>query len=230
MDEKYKYSYEFDSAYCYPHSDVLKNKLNIKNSQDLYNAEREIVAYETTDILDNPIKGNFDFEHLKNIHFRLFRKIYDWAGKPRNCAIAKKNLFCLPQHIDGYAKDIFSQLAKNNFYIPLKYEETIKALVQLFADINALHPFREGNGRTQREFIEELAKINGIDLNLDKVDQMRMIVASHDSLNGNYQKLTEMFIENAGLIAIEEQIKMIQRYVKSDEIKDRLIKALETTY
>ena len=73
------------------------------------------------------------------------------------------------------------------------YEDKLNKLVQFFADINALHPFREGNGRTQRKFIEELAKINGINLNLTKVSEKDMIIASHDSINGHYEKLLNMF-------------------------------------
>lgn len=230
MDEKYKYSYEFDNDYCYPNTNVLKNKLGIQDNDNLYEAEREIVAYETTDIIEHPIKGNFDFEHLKAIHFRLFRKIYDWAGKTRNCAIAKKDLFCLPQNIEVYANEIFSQLLRHDYYIHLDYEETIVALVKLFADINALHPFREGNGRTQREFIEELAKVNGIDLNLDKVDQNSMIVASHDSINGNYYKLTKMFFDNSEVLDVQMQEKMIDDYIKSKELKDNLTKVIKETH
>lgn len=72
-------------------------------------------------------------------------------------------------------------------------ETTLDKLVELFADINALHPFREGNGRSQRVFIESLAKINGIYLDLTNVSKMDMIVASHDSINGDYTKLKDMF-------------------------------------
>ena len=102
-------------------------------------------------------------------------------------------MFCLCEYIDSFANDIFSKLKKEVYFTKYSYEVKLEKLVELFADINALHPFREGNGRSQREFIEELAKINGIDLNLTTVSKDDMIVASHDSINGHYEKLLEIF-------------------------------------
>ena len=226
MDEKHGDFREHDNAYCYPQTNVLINKLNITDYRTLCDVEGAIVSYEIASLSVVPIKGNFDFRHLKDIHFKLFGRIYDWAGKTRNCAIAKKDLFCLPQHIDGYANDIFSRLAKNDYYIDLGYEATILALVRLLADINALHPFREGNGRAQREFIKELGRINGIDFSLENINQTSMIIASHDSLNGNYQKLTELYLKNAVAIDTEEQIQMIESYIKAEKLQSQLIKAL----
>lgn len=222
MDSKYKYTYENDNEYCYPNTSILKNKLNITNDDDLYKAESELVAYQITNLIQNPIKGDFDFEKLKAIHKRLFEKIYDWAGIPRTCAIAKKDLFCLPQYIDNYAIDIFSKLRNENYYINYDYNSTLNLLVNLFSDINALHPFREGNGRSQREFIEELAKVNGIDLDLTKVDKIDMIIASHESINGDYEKLTEIFYENSEPLSIDKQLEYIDMYC-SEDLKKFLI-------
>lgn len=225
MDDKYKYTYENDSEYCYPNTDVLKNKLNITNDKDLYEAEMELVAYSTTSLVQTPIKGNFDFNHLKKIHQRLFEKVYDWAGNPRTCAIAKKDLFCLPQYIDSYANDIFNKLNKENYFINYDYNKKISSLVELFADINALHPFREGNGRSQREFIEELAKINGVNLDLTVVDKMDMIIASHESINGDYDKLTAMFNKCSIPLSKENQIEYIKLYC-SEDLRKQLLELL----
>lgn len=85
-------------------------------------------------------------------------------------------------------------------------------LVKLFADINALHPFREGNGRSQRVFIESLAKINGLNLDLTNVSKMDMIVASHESINGDYKKLSEMFKNNSRALSEEEKLEYIHIY------------------
>lgn len=212
MDDKYKYTYEKDSEYCYQNSDVLINKLNITNEKHLYEAEKELVAYSTTSLVQLPIKGDFDFNHLKKIHQRLFEKIYVWAGIPRTCAIAKEDLFCLPQYIDSYANEIFNKLNKEIFFINYDYDTKIKQLVELFADINALHPFREGNGRSQREFVEELAKINGINLDLTVVDKMDMIIASHENINGNYEKLYAMFNKCSKSLSKEKQIEYVNLY------------------
>lgn len=212
MDKKYRYTYERTGTYCYKDSDVLINKLHITDEDDLYEAERSLVAIRIAQLNEEPIKGNFDFEHLKSIHKFLFQDIYSWAGHIRACNIAKEDLFCLCQYIDSFANDIFGKLKEENYFVMYDYEEKLNKLVQLFADINALHPFREGNGRTQREFIEELAKINGINLNLTNVSENDMIIASHDSINGHYEKLLDMFKKNSSLLSNEEKNYFVKLY------------------
>lgn len=216
MDNKYKYTYEKTANYCYKDSDVLINNLNITDEKDLYDAERGLVALRMAQLNEEPIKGCFDFNHLKSLHKFLFQDIYRWAGDIRNCNIAKQDLFCLCEYIDSFANDIFSRLKKEEYFTKYSYEVKLEKLVELFADINALHPFREGNGRSQREFIEELAKINGIDLNLTTVSKDDMIVASHDSINGHYEKLLEIFKNNFTPISEDERIFFIKLYCIKD--------------
>ena len=216
MDNKYKYTYEKTANYCYKDSDVLINKLNITDEKDLYDAERGLVTLRTAQLNEEPIKGYFDFNHLKSIHKFLFQDVYRWAGDIRNCNIAKQDLFCLCEYIDSFANDIFGRLKKEQYFIKYSYEVKLKKLVELFADINALHPFREGNGRSQREFIEELAKINGIDLNLTTVSKEDMIIASHDSINGHYEKLFDIFKKNSVPLSEEERICFIKLYCIKD--------------
>ena len=212
MDKKYRYTYERTGTYCYKDSDVLINKLNITDEDDLYKAERGLVAIRIAQLNQEPIKGNFDFNHLKSIHKYFFQDVYSWAGNIRTCNIAKQDLFCLCQHIDYFANDIFSKLKEEKYFVMYGYENKLKKLVELFADINALHPFREGNGRTQREFIEELAKINGINLNLTKVSEEDMIIASHDSINGHCEKLLDMFKKNSSLLSNDEKLYFMKLY------------------
>ena len=216
MDNKYKYTYEKTANYCYKDSDVLINKLNITDEKDLYDAERGLVTLRTAQLNEEPIKGYFDFNHLKSIHKFLFQDVYRWAGDIRNCNIAKQDLFCLCEYIDSFANDIFGRLKKEQYFIKYSYEVKLKKLVELFADINALHPFREGNGRSQREFIEELARINGIDLNLTTVSKEDMIIASHDSINGHYEKLFDIFKKNSVPLSEEERICFIKLYCIKD--------------
>ena len=165
------------------------------------------------------MKGNFDFQYLKNIHKYLFQDVYRWAGDIRNCNIAKQDLFCLKENIESFGNDIFSKLKKEKYFVDYDNETTLNKLVELFADINALHPFREGNGRSQRVFIEALSKINGIYLDLTNVSKEDMIVASHDSIYGNYKKLKEMFKENSHIISEEERRKYLNIYCASPLLK-----------
>ena len=141
MDNKYKYSYIEDGTYCYPHTDILKNKLGIKDDDFLFEIERKLVSLRVDELIVTPIKGNFDFSHLKAIHKYLFQDIYSWAGKPRTCAISKKDLFCLPEYIDNYSKEVFDKLKKQKYFIKYSYDKKINCLVELFADINAFAPF-----------------------------------------------------------------------------------------
>lgn len=222
MDNKYKYTYEKTANYCYKGTDVLINKLNITNDKDLFDAERELVLLRTHELNENPLKGNFDFKHLKSIHKYLFQDVYRWAGDIRNCNIAKKDLFCLIENIESFGNDIFNKLEKENYYIDYDYETKIDKLIELFADINALHPFREGNGRTQRLFIENLSKINGIYLDLTNVSRTDMIIASHESINGNYEKLKNIFKNNSSYLTEEERLKYINIYC-TDKLKESIL-------
>ncbi len=221
MDNKYKYTYEKNADYCYKDTDVLINKLNITNDEDLFNAERELVSLRTYELNANPLKGNFDFEYLKDIHRYLFQDVYRWAGDIRNCNIAKQDLFCLVEHIESYGSDVFNKLKNAKYFIDYDNETTVDKIVELFADINALHPFREGNGRSQRVFIESLAKINGIYLDLTNVSKMDMIVASHESINGDYEKLKDMFKNNSHLLSEKERLEYVEIYC-SDELKQKI--------
>lgn len=221
MDSKYKYTYEKTENYCYKNTDVLINKLNITNEEDLYRAERELVSLRTYELNENPLKGNFDFEYLKSIHKYLFQDVYRWAGDIRSCNIAKQDLFCLTEHIESFGNNIFTKLKKEKYFMDYDNETTLNKLIELFADINAMHPFREGNGRSQRVFIESLAKINGIYLDLTNVSKMDMIISSHESINGNYGKLKEIFKNNSHILNPEEQLNYIEMYC-SNEFKKHL--------
>ena len=160
--DKYKYSYlDNKGIYCYVNSNVLINKLNIRDDETFAKAERLYSGLRQSELNLKPLDGNLDFEHLKAIHYYLFQDLFFWAGKVRTVAIAKRNLFCLPQHIDSFANDIFAKLKKDNYFVGFNKEEFIDAITNFLGDINALHPFREGNGRTQREFIRYIGLKNG---------------------------------------------------------------------
>ena len=192
MDNKYLYKYEDRGIYCYDGSDVLINKLCIKNEKSFQKAESMFAAIRQAELEQNPLPGKFDFEHLKAIHHYLFQDLFSWAGNIRTVTIAKASMFCLPQYIDNYANDIFSRLRNDNYLQDLSKQEFILKLTDLFADINALHPFREGNGRTQREFVRYIAGINGYGLRYELVDPEENIIASHESVNGDNSKLLKI--------------------------------------
>lgn len=184
-----------DKVYCYPDTDILKNKLNIHDAGRLLETEIRLVSIRLYQLYANPISGSFDFAHLCNIHHHIFQDVYDWAGKPRTVNIAKGNsLFCPVLNLSGYADDIFRSYYKDCMRAKSNPEEFIHVLAEHYADLNALHPFREGNGRSQREFCRELCLKCGYLFDLTNTCRDEMLQASIDSLDkGNNTGLEAAF-------------------------------------
>lgn len=186
------YEWENDNYYCYAHSNTLKNKFNITDETELKNVERQITSVRAAQILMNPIKGNFDEAHLKAIHKHLFSDLYTWAGEYRKVNISKGNPFCLFQYIPDQLHNIFLELKKEAYLSLLNPNDLARRLAYYLGELNAIHPFREGNGRTQRIFIMELALKNGYILDLSNVEKKDMIRASVQSFALNYGPMTEI--------------------------------------
>lgn len=181
-----------DRIYCYPNSDVLINKLNIKEQEKLHIFERKLTMLRLIELIDKPIKGNFDFKHLQNIHQYIFQDLYDWAGEVRKIDIAKGNMFCNVKFIDTQAKEIFDKLKKEKYLEGLSEDDFIKKLAYFFSEINALHPFREGNGRSQREFFRSLAIKNGYVISFSNISENEMLEASQKSFLCEYGAMEKL--------------------------------------
>ena len=172
-----------NSIYCYPGTDVLINKLNIKDNQLLSEAERKIVLTKSYELRKNSQIGNFDLDHFLKIHEFLFEDIYPFAGKFRNENIAKGYFsFAEWQYIEPEIKRLFDKLKAENYLQGKSREELVKGLAYYLSELNVLHPFREGNGRTIREFIRELAFFNGYVLDLQNTTSDELLKASVDSI------------------------------------------------
>lgn len=202
---RYDYEYEWDPEYCYPNSNVLKNKLNILDAEDLATAEREVTAVRLAEIMDKPVRGKFDFKHLQDIHRAIFGDIFAWAGKPRTVDISKGNQFCLSRHIETYAGDVFAKLKGEDFLSGKPMNEMPERLTFYLSEINVLHPFRDGNGRAQRVFIEYLAQYAGFDIDFSQVGGKEMIEASALSFAKEYGMMTEMFKRIMSQTTLEEK-------------------------
>ena len=182
-----------DPVYCYPNSNVLKNKLGIVNSDKLHQIERQLTALRIQDLIQKPIRGMFDLQHLQDIHFYIFQDLYTWAGNLRTMNIAKGNMFCNVLFLEEQAKHIFNAIKMDNYLERMDREMFVKRLAFHFSEINALHPFREGNGRTQREFIRELAIYNHYAIDFSNVSENEMFDASVDSFLCKYEKMEVLF-------------------------------------
>ncbi|SKA72980.1 cell filamentation protein [Eubacterium uniforme] len=167
-----------DSKYCYPNSNVLINRLNIKDSDELFEAEVELTTIRLRELQNNPLKGNFDFKHLKEIHKYIFQDLYSWAGKERTVDIGKGNLFCTVPCIQDYAKAVFDKYFTQCYKNKDDFNEFIKVFADNYGDLNALHPFREGNGRSQREFARIVCLECGYDFDLSCTTYNEMLNAS----------------------------------------------------
>ncbi len=185
-----------DRKYCYPDSDVLMNKPGIKDQDTLLRAEIRLTGYRMIELQQNPIRGRFDFDHLKGIHKHIFQDLYAWAGEVRTVDIGKGNLFCPVRNINSYAASVFGSFAKDCMEAKADKDKFVRTLARHYGDLNALHPFREGNGRTQREFARELCLACGYDFDLTVTRHNEMLYASklsfdlgdNSSLEGIFRK------------------------------------------
>ena len=167
-----------NSIYCYKESDVLVNKFDIRDNKKLEEIERKIVLAKLYELRQNNRIGNFDVNHFVGIHKFLFEDIYPFAGLFRTENIAKGNFsFAEWEYIEDELKRILDQLKEENYLQNLDREMFIKRLSYYMAELNVLHPFREGNGRTIREFIRQLAYKNGYVLNLKNIKPKDMLDA-----------------------------------------------------
>ncbi len=103
-----------DTIYCYPDSDVLMNKMDIRDQAKLEEAERRLTMFRMSDLLDTPVKGDFDLKHLQSIHRYLFQDLYSWAGQIRTVDISKAAVFCKARFIEEQAHVLFGKLKDEN--------------------------------------------------------------------------------------------------------------------
>ncbi|ACA31190.1 filamentation induced by cAMP protein Fic [Histophilus somni 2336] len=188
LEEKFMKYTGFDSHI--DENKVLKNHFGIKDQNKLDQIERDITSYKESILNDNPIKGKFDLKHLQDIHKHLFSDIYPFAGKIRDGYLQKgEQDFTMGYRIVPQAEKLFSELKSENFLKNTEPDKMAGRLAYYMGEINAIHPFREGNGRTQRIFISQLAKEAGFELNFNKVSQGEMIKASIQAHRCDYTAL-----------------------------------------
>lgn len=222
MDRQYQYNYEWDSSYCYPHSFILKNKLDIRDGKLLSEAERKLTALRIFTLQSQPVKGNFDLKHLQTIHRFIFQDIFSWAGKLRTVNIAKGNQFCNCLYIESGSKPTFDKLRKeDHFLIGSDPEQIPEKLAYYLGEINVIHPFREGNGRAQRVFIQYLAQIAGYHVDFSDVSATEMIEASVQAFNCDYREMTALFNKITTPIPRLEQESFIRSLsLKSSPVRE----------
>ena len=160
----------------------------------LKNIEAAITFAKISELEQTPINGCFDFEHYKSIHKYIFEDLYDWAGKIRDVDLSKKGTsFTLAKDIESLAERCFARLKKENYFKTDDFDLFIENIVDFYCVSNMLHPFREGNGRTQRVFIAQLIRKNGFDIDFSEIDNDELIIATIHAANGVTDYLKDIF-------------------------------------
>jgi cell filamentation protein len=181
-----------EDPYSDPVTRVLYNRLELGTAGELEAAEREITHAALILLDESPVFASYDLPHLLEIHKRIFGDIYEWAGRIRTVAIAKGAMFCLPQYIDSSAAVVFRQLHDEECLRGLGREAFAGRLAHYLGEVNALHPFREGNGRAQRAFFGQLARDAGFTLAWQHLDPVRNVEASVAIMRGDPGPMCEM--------------------------------------
>lgn len=188
------YSIEASGDSCYPNTTCLINKFNIKDNDKLSQVEAEITFAKAVVLESEEVKPPFNFEFYKNIHRFLFEDLYDWAGKLRKVDISKNGTsFCLVNELEKLCEACFNRLEKANYFKGISRKKFVEEIVDLYQTTNFLHPFREGNGRTQRIFISKLIKYNGYDFNFSNINPDLLMLATIKAANGVTDDLYNIF-------------------------------------
>ena len=191
------YSIESLSDTCYPGTSCLINKFDIRNEKQLAFVESRIVIGKTEELHKNPFSGNFDFTHYKAIHRFLFEDIYDWAGEVRTIDMSKKGTnFTKASQIEEMAGRIFGRLNRMNNYVGLDHKSFVDEITDFYCSTNMLHPFREGNGRTQRAFLQQLVQNAGYEVSFAMMDPDELMIATIQAANGVTDNLHSILMQH----------------------------------
>jgi cell filamentation protein len=174
--------------YLYPGSSVLRNKPGLTDPAQFEAVERALV---TQRISEGIPAGEFDLVHLQAIHHHLFQDVFDWAGAVRTVEIAKGgHQFQFRRFIETGMRDVHRRLAAGHFLCGLSRPAFAAAAGEIIGDVNYVHPFREGNGRCQLLYLEQLAERAGHGIDLLKLDPRAWIAASRAAHAGDYAPMS----------------------------------------
>jgi cell filamentation protein len=195
MSNSYKYL-DPDYTYTDPETGLLRNLQNISDPEVLLFVESSVVTKRLQEFYENPIKVK-GVESLFEIHKHLFQDIYVWAGKKRNVEISKDGKQFFPTTHFNNAYRFIDSLITDFKEIPKDNKRSIaEKLAEILDNVNYLHPFREGNGRTQREFLRLLAIEKGLILNLNPPDNKSVFERyMKGTIESDLTTLTDLILE-----------------------------------
>ncbi len=184
--------------YVYPETNVLKNLKGLRDHATLATFEATATSWRIEELQHLAKPGKFDIPHLKSIHGYIFQDVYDWAGEFRTVNIARPGqfFFAYAEQIIFTLTSMTNSLRKEQLLNGLGLERFSQRAAFYMGELNAIHPFRDGNGRTQREFIRQLGRHNRFAINWSRVTREQMGDASKRS----FEKA-----DNAGLAGLIQQ-------------------------
>jgi cell filamentation protein len=195
MSNSYKYI-DPDYTYTDPISGLLRNKQDITDPEVLLFVESGAVTKRLQELYESPIKIE-GIDNLFEIHKHLFQDIYNWAGKKRNVEISKDGKQFFPTtHFDNAFRYIDQLIAEFKKIPRGNKMNLVEKLAEILDNVNYLHPFREGNGRTQREFLRLLASEKSLILNLNPPDNKSVYERyMKGTIESDITTLTELIFE-----------------------------------
>ncbi len=212
-------------SYFYQGTSVLKNIPGLRDEQAVRAFDYEQSAARIAELREKPSSGKFDLQQLQEVHRYIFQDVYEWAGQLRTVDIAKVNSqFARPEFIATEAARMTGRLAKESFLRGLDKAAFVERFAEHYGDWNALHPFREGNGRATREFMAQLARQVGYDLDNAKIDNSKdqWNKACADSMRGDMAGLKRIFtqaVRPSRAIAFE-QLSEAEALRRHPELRD----------
>ncbi len=195
MSNSYKYI-DPDYSYIDPKTGILRNLQDISDPEVLLFVESSAVTKRLLELYENPIKIK-GIDSLFEIHRHLFQDIYIWAGEERVVEISKDGKQFFPTTYYDNAFRYIDQLIDEYRKIPKNNKRKLaEKLAEILDNVNYLHPFREGNGRVQREFIRLLALEKGLILNLNPPDNISVYERyMKGTVESDVTTLTELIFE-----------------------------------
>ncbi len=175
-----------------PEPRVPRNLLNIEDREELEQAEAAFVAVQIETL---PAKAmELSYAGYKAIHRHLFSPLYEWAGQERTYTTGRNPgvPFATPENIAGWMEKQFKLLKEKNYLRELNEDQFASAAAAIINEINAAHPFIEGNGRVQRLFLQILAEQAGFDLSLDGADKDEWNEASKQGFLSSNDMMTSL--------------------------------------
>lgn len=202
---------------------TMKNRLGIKTPEFLRFAERELSNDRSANV--GMIEGSFDEQHLRDIHHHLFERVYEWAGTMRHDTIelegekirvsevagvlSKGSTSFLPANYLDRGLAVVSDLANSENAKSSDPDTFASAATEILSELNHVHPFRDGNGRTQRAFVQQLAVRAGHKVSFKGITTERNVAASIDAHQGDTTAMGRIIVENMDADCVELRMKAV---------------------